>query len=182
DVEVAVAQRRHPIGAVALDAQLGADAEVEVVNQADNDGQHALAREAIERDVFVGQAAQRRQRLAEELDLGVFFLLLPRRERRMIFVLDAPRGIDADGLQAAARRGRDADVLPGGRDHQLPYAFELCRVGDRAALVVFVPEAFLLRAAPPPPLGPRAVPDHLARALRRAGRRAIGRRVLYGNR
>ena len=71
DVEVAVAQRRHAVGAVASHAVLGADAEVEVVDEAHDDGQNLLLRQPLALDVFVGAATQGRQQLAEAHDLFI---------------------------------------------------------------------------------------------------------------
>src|SRR5689334_21892040 len=91
----------------------------------------------------------------------------------MVFVLYAPGGIYADRLQTTARRRRDAHVSPCRREDERAYALKLRGVADASAFVVFIPEAFLLGAAPPPPARALSVFDQCARRLCRRRLRAI---------
>src|SRR5947209_4931932 len=54
DFEVAVPQSRHAVSPVTPDARLRADAEVQVVDESDDDCEHALSTEIVARDVVVG--------------------------------------------------------------------------------------------------------------------------------
>src|SRR4051812_39264846 len=107
-----IAQGRHAVSAVSLDALFRADAKVEIVDEADNDGQHALARQFFKCYVLICLAPERGQMFAEALDLFILFSLLARGILRVIDVLYAPARINADGLNATARARRNAHVLP----------------------------------------------------------------------
>src|ERR1044072_6325921 len=90
-LKMSIAERRHTVSAIAFDALLGADAEIEVVDEADDDREHALLPQPLARDVLVRAAAQERKRRAEALDL---FILSPRAlrdERRVVDALDDDR-------------------------------------------------------------------------------------------
>src|SRR4051812_16182147 len=64
NLQMVIPERRQAVGAITPDALLRADAKIEVVDEAHDDGQHALAREIIARDVFVGAASEKGQMLA----------------------------------------------------------------------------------------------------------------------
>src|SRR3712207_8581123 len=101
-----VAQRRDAVGALTLDALLGADAEVQVVDEPYDDREYALLTQALARDVLVRLAAQARELFAEALYL---FVLAPRAlgdEGRVVDALHAPHLVDAYRLQGAAQIGR----------------------------------------------------------------------------
>src|SRR5205085_646677 len=102
DLKMAIAQGRHAVGAVSLDALFRADTEIEIVDETYDDCEHALARQFFKGYVFVGPASERRQVFAEAFDLLILFSLLTRGVLRVIDVLHAPASINADGLQAAA--------------------------------------------------------------------------------
>src|SRR5437762_10569791 len=152
DFEVAVAERRHAVSAVTADARLRADAEVEVVDESDDDRQHALSTEVVARDVLVRPAPERGQGFAEALDLLVLPSRAQRDERRVVDALHAPGAVNARGLKSASRRGRDSNVAPSGRDDERLDAFERGLVCDALARSGLVAEAARLRAAPAPPV------------------------------
>src|ERR1044071_4279412 len=118
NLQMTITQGRDAVSAIMFDALFRADAKVKIVDETHDDGQHALARVAFEVDVLVGLASQGRQMLAEAFDLLVLFALLARGKLRVIDVLDAPDGINPDGLQAVARRRRDTHHVPRGRSHE----------------------------------------------------------------
>src|SRR5437764_640740 len=104
DREVSILQRRDSEGLVSLNALFAADANVERVYQTHHDSQDLFPWEAFQRQVLVRRFAELRQHLAETLDLFVFLFLLSVGKFRVIFVLDPPGRIDADGLKGTVSR------------------------------------------------------------------------------
>src|ERR1041384_4807928 len=141
DRQMTIAQGRHAVSAIASDARLRADAEIEIVDEPDDDGEHALFCESVARDVFVRLPPQRAELFAEAHDLFVLEALPARGKRRMIDALHAPALVDADGLQTTVRAWRTSHSAPRGRDDQSFDSFERRFVRDAPAARVFIPEA-----------------------------------------
>src|ERR1044072_2181590 len=150
-LKMSIAERRHTVSAIAFDALLGADAEVEVVDETDDDRQHALLPQSFARDVLVRLMTQRGQRLAEAFDLVVLATSAPRDERRIVDTLGTTGLVHADGLKPVARRGRDSHVAPGRRDDERTDALKRSFVFDGVAVGRLVVEAARLRDPPAAP-------------------------------
>src|SRR4051812_1697687 len=60
DLKMAIAQGRHAVSAVSLDALFRADTEIEIVDETYDDCEHALARQSFKCYVFVCTASERR--------------------------------------------------------------------------------------------------------------------------
>src|SRR5205085_939062 len=163
---MAIAQGRDAVGAITSDARLRADAKIEIVDEAYDDGEHALFREIIARDVFVRPPPERAELCTEADDLFVLESLATSRERGMIDALHAPALVYADGLHAAVRARRNSHLAPSGRDDQSFNSFERRLVCDAPARRILVPEAASLRAAPSPPMGAPPAPDTRQRICR----------------
>ena len=163
DPGMAVVERRQTEAPVQARVLVVADADQRQLQQPNDRGEHLLARQAGPGEVVVDPLADRRQRASEgdqPLELGG---ITPRAVPRVVAVLLAARG-----LEMAVRPGRDPDVRPGRRDHDLADPLEDFRVADRPAVGIAVGEA----AAGPPAGDARAIVAGVAEA---GNRRRVGR-------
>ncbi len=118
DLDVLVAQRGQAVAAVFLGVLLIPDADVRLLHEADDGGEHLFARKAGEAQVLLHALANQGQRLREldhALILGFVADLAP---PGMVAALLAAPGIAAGGLEMAVGDGADPDAGPGGRDDE----------------------------------------------------------------
>src|SRR5438132_5061173 len=134
DVDVPVAQRRQPVGAVLLSVLVIPDADSGVFQQADDGREHLLPWQAGPFEVAVGLFADLRQRLGEGEHAVVLDRVTDLAPTKVVAILLSPARVASCRLEMAARVGTDPDVRPGGRDGQTPDPADGLRVADPAAV------------------------------------------------
>ena len=148
DHDMPVAQRRQSEALVV--ARIGgvADADHRVVEQPDDRGYDALARQLALAQVPVKPLADGGQRARELGQAEILHLVAARRPALMVAVLLAAALVAPGRLQVAVGVSADPDVRPGRRNRQHADAVERCGIAHRAAVDLLVAEAL---AAPPTP-------------------------------
>jgi len=147
------AQGGQAIAAVVAGIAVVAHADQRLVQQAHQQGQQLVARQAIPREVAAHPPAQRGQLPAERhypVELAQVAELPP---ARVVTVLLAPARVAAGGLQVAPRVGADPHVGIGRRDRQRADARKLPAIAHRPPVGVAVAET--LAATDPPQAGLR---------------------------
>jgi len=119
EAHVVALQRGQPVGAVVLGVALAADPEEAEVQQPHRGGQHPLPGEPAAGQLGRDDLARVRQRRGELQHVIVLFLVALLAPARVVHVLPAPGGIEADGLDMAVRPRADPDFAPGGRDDEV---------------------------------------------------------------
>src|SRR5256886_11878847 len=116
DVDVPVAQRRQPVGAVLLSVLVIPDADSGVFKQADDGREHLLLWQAGPFEVAVGMFADLRQRLGEGEHAVVLDGVADLAPARVVAILLAPARVAPGRLQVATGAGTDPATGAGGRE------------------------------------------------------------------
>jgi hypothetical protein len=133
DPDMAVAQRRQAVAAVAPRIISVADADQRRFEQMDRRRQNFFARQPALAHVGVDPRADRGKHARKTQYPLVFGLFAARSERRMIPILLASPQIAPCGLDMAVRRRADPDIRPGGRNDETAQPRQPGLVGDALA-------------------------------------------------
>ena len=136
-----VAEGGYSVGPVSLGVHLIPYAEVEVIDETDDHGQHFLPGKVGQDDVIIGGPAECRQSAAKGFQLSVFLSLPRQNESRMVDILLSAEIIDADGLDTPFLRRADLNVVPPGWNDKAVNAGQLCRVDDPLTQDVDIPKS-----------------------------------------
>src|SRR5256885_16013525 len=162
DVDVPVAQRRQPVGAVLLSVLVIPDADSGVFQQANNRREHLLPWQAGPFEVAVGVFADLRQRLGEGEHAVVLDGVADLAPARVVAILLAPARVAPGRLQVATGVGTDPDIAPGGRNGEALDSADGLRGSDGAAAAIEGGEP----PPHPPPPGFRRFVGHAAQPRR----------------
>ena len=112
---------------------LGADAEPAEIDEPNRERARPFGIERLARHVLAHRLPQIRKPLRKADEPVELLLLLLGAKLRVVEVLAPSGSIDAGCLELRFRPGRDPDVAPRGRDHELLDSRDLLRIGDRAS-------------------------------------------------
>ena len=139
---VAVAQRRQAIALVVAHVRFVADPCAGHVEQAHEDRQHLVARQARQREIAPQSPPQLRQRFAERDHAVEFRVVAQHSPFRVIAVLLAPSRVAPGRLQVPIRVHADPHVLVGGRNGETGNALQRGAIPDRAMIRMAIDKAF----------------------------------------